>query len=149
MQRQEFSIDIQSPKEKVWSVLWDDKTFRDWANNIDAGMYLVGTLEQGAEVQFVSGNAEYGVTSVVEKLVPNGLVSFRHVQDFVPGSKKPEKKEWVGGEERYTLSERDGGVVTLTIALDTPPEHVENFKNIFPKALERIKELAEGEALRG
>jgi hypothetical protein len=25
-----------SPRDKVWSTLWDEKTFRDWAGIIDA-----------------------------------------------------------------------------------------------------------------
>jgi uncharacterized protein YndB with AHSA1/START domain len=42
MQKQQFSIEIKTPREKVWKTLFEDKTFRDWANNIDEGMFLVG-----------------------------------------------------------------------------------------------------------
>jgi hypothetical protein len=31
-----ISIEITAPRDKVWSTLWDEKTFRDWAGIIDA-----------------------------------------------------------------------------------------------------------------
>ncbi len=44
--------------------------------------------------------------------------------------------------ESYSLTE-NGNLTTLTIALDVPPEQEEAFKDILPKALERVKVLAE------
>ena len=42
MKRLRFSIDIDAPREKVWKVLWEDTTFRDWADIVDKGSYTVG-----------------------------------------------------------------------------------------------------------
>jgi hypothetical protein len=47
--------------------------------------------------------------------------------------------------ESYSLGEKDG-VTTLTVATDVPPEQVETFQIRFPKALERVKILAEKKA---
>ncbi|HEY0908509.1 MAG TPA: SRPBCC domain-containing protein [Candidatus Paceibacterota bacterium] len=142
MQKLQFSTQINAPKEKIWNILWDDKTFRDWANNIDPGMSLSGKLEKGAKVRFVGGDPKYGVTSLVENLVPNELVTFRHLADAAEGDKPEREHEWTGGQETYSLSEQNG-ITTLTIVLDTPPEQVENFKERLPKVLARIKELSE------
>ena len=139
MKKLQFSIEIKATKEKVWNTLWDDNTFRDWANNIDEGMYMIGIMEEGNEVQFMSPTG-YGVTSLIKKLVKNQFVSFRHMADTKDSGLR--EKEWTGGEESYSLKECDG-ITTLTVALDTPPEQVENFNNSLPKALKRIKELAE------
>ncbi|HEY1037604.1 MAG TPA: hypothetical protein VGE62_03395 [Candidatus Paceibacterota bacterium] len=142
MQNLQFSIDIRAPKEKIWNILWDNATFRDWANNIDPGMYLAGTLEEGAEVQFCSASAEYAVRSLVEKFVPTEIASFRHLADTMNGGTEEREHEWTGGVESYALTEHDG-VTTLSISSGTPPEQVENFNAIWPKVLGRIKELAE------
>lgn len=139
MKKLQFSIDIEAPREKVWSILWDDKTFRDWANNIDEGMYMTGDLKEGNEVQFMSPNG-FGVASFVSKLAVNEFVSFQHMMDTRDGEER--EKEWTGGTESYSLTEKDG-VTTLTIESGTPPEQEENFTIRLPKALQRVKILAE------
>ena len=53
MQKMQFSIEIEAPKEKVWQTLWEDKTLRDWGNIIDEGLYMVGEMAEGSEVQFI------------------------------------------------------------------------------------------------
>ncbi len=142
MQKLQFSIEIKTSKEKVWNTLWEDKTLRDWANIIDEGLYMAGVMKEGAEVQFISSIGGYGVTSLVEKLIPNEFVLFRHMADTKESGKEEREKEWTGGQESYSLTERDGAT-TLTVELDAPPEQVETFEERLPKALKRVKELAE------
>ena len=109
MRKLQFSIEIKSPKETVWKTLWEDKTFRDWANIIDEGMYMTGDLKEGNEVQFISPSGT-GVTSLVDKLTVNEFVSFRHMMDTQDGGEW--EKEWTGGTESYSLTE-NGGVIVL------------------------------------
>lgn len=137
-----FSIEIEAPRKKIWEVLWGEKTFRDWASIIDEGTYMVGELKEGSEVQFISSVGGYGVTSLVEKLIPNEYVSFRHNADTQDSGSKEREKEWTGGTESYSLAENEG-VTTLTVEVDVPPEQEETFKERQPKALEHIKLLAE------
>lgn len=139
----QFSIEITAPRENVWVTLWEDKTFRDWANIIDEGTYMVGEIKEGNEVQFISSASGYGVTSLVEKLTPNEHVSFRQISDTKDSGRREREKEWAGGRESYTLTE-EGGITTLTVELDVPPGQTEAFKVRFPKALQRVKALAEG-----
>ena len=61
----QFTIEIKAPKEIVWNTLWDDKTFRDWANNIDEGMYMTGGLKEGNEVQFISPSGNGVISKVI------------------------------------------------------------------------------------
>jgi uncharacterized protein YndB with AHSA1/START domain len=55
MDEMKFSVEIDAPREKVWATLWQDETFREWASVIDPETYMVGELEEGSEVQFISG----------------------------------------------------------------------------------------------
>ena len=142
MQKQQFSTKIEAPRERVWSTLWGDKTFRDWASIVDEGTYMVGELKEGSEVQFISSVSGYGVTSLIEKLVRSEFVLFRQMADTKDSGEREREKEWTGGTESYSLAENDG-VTTLTVNIDVPPGQEETFKNIFPKALERVKILAE------
>ena len=142
MKKLQFSIKIKAPKEKVWNTLWDDKTFRDWASIIDEGTYMVGEIKEGNEVQFISSVNGYGVTSLIEKLVPNEFVLLRHMADTKESGREEREKDWTGGTESHSLAEIDG-VTTLTVTFDVPTELEETFQVRFPKALERVKILAE------
>jgi len=142
MKEIQFSIEINASKERVWATLWEDETFRDWANIIDEGTYMKGVMKEGNEIQFISSVNGYGVTSLIEKLNPNEFVLFRHSADTKENGQRERKKEWTGGIESYSLTEKDG-VVTLIIKIDVPVEHEEIINIRLPKALECIKTLAE------
>lgn len=144
MNEMQFSIAIHATKEKVWETLWQDETFRDWASVIDPQTYMVGELKEGNEVQFISAANGYGVTSMAEKVVPSQYLLLRHHADTQEVGKRERANEWTGGTESYTLAEKDG-TTTLTVAFGVPPELEEYFKVNYPKALERVKVLAEAE----
>ncbi len=141
MKEMRFAVDIHATKEKVWDTLWQDETFREWAGIIDPGTHLVGDLKVGGEVQFISANG-YGVTSLVEELVMNEFLLLRHQADTQEYGQQGREKEWTGGAESYTLTEKDG-MTTLTVAFGVPPDLEEYFKINYPIALARIKQLAE------
>ncbi|HYF97005.1 MAG TPA: SRPBCC domain-containing protein [Patescibacteria group bacterium] len=142
MKETRFSVEINANKETVWDTLWQDETFRQWAGIIDPGTYMAGELKEGNEVQFISSRNGYGVTSLVEKLVANEFLLLRHSADTQEDGKSERAQEWTGGTESYSLAEKDGAT-TLTVAFDVPPEQEEYFKVNYPKALERVKVLAE------
>lgn len=142
MQTQEFSIQIHSTKERVWEVLWNDVTFRNWSGLIDEGTYMKGELKEGEEVEFISAVSGYGVTSFVEKLVPCEYVLFRQMVDTKESGEDVREEEWTGGTESYALTEHDG-VTTLTVTTEVPPSQEDTMRERIPKALERIQELAE------
>lgn len=142
MNELQFSTAIHAPRHTVWNTLWQDATFRDWAGLIDPGTYMVGELKEGNEVQCLSAENGYGVTSLVEQLVPGEFLVLRHTADTQDTGAREREKEWTGSTERYSLTE-DDGLTTLTITFDIPPSQEAYFKATYPKALERIKALAE------
>ena len=142
MKKIQFSIEINASKERVWATLWEDATFRDWANIIDEGMYIEGIIKEGNEIQFISSVNGYGVTSLVEKLNPNAYILFRHSTDTKESGQQERQKEWTGGTESYSLSEKNG-VAALIMKTDVPEEQEETFNIRIPRALDRIKTLAE------
>ena len=142
MKEIQFSIEIKASKERVWATLWEDITFRDWANIIDEGTYMKGVMKEGNEIQFISSVNGYGVTSLVEKLNRDEFVLLRHSADTKESGQQEREKEWTGGTESYSLTEKNG-VTTLIVKTDVPQEQEETFNIRFPIALERVKTLAE------
>lgn len=142
MKQMQFSVQIQAPKEKVWRVLWNSETFKDWASLLDPGTYIEGELKEGNEIQFISAENGYGVTSFVAKLVPNELLLLKHKADTQNFGENNRDNQWTGTEESYSLVEKDG-ITELTGTFDIPPELEEYFSEAYPTAFNRIKELAE------
>jgi len=140
-----FSLTINASKQKVWDTLWQDNTFRQWAGIIDPGTYMLGALKEGGEVQFISAENGYGVTSLIEKCVPGEYLLLKHSADTQDTGASTREEEWTGGNESYTLTEQ-GGVTTLTAVFDVPPQQEEYFTTAYPKALECVKRLAETNA---
>lgn len=56
------SITINAPREKVWHVLWDDASYRDWCSLFSAGSFFDGKLELGEKIRFLGPNPEDGST---------------------------------------------------------------------------------------
>lgn len=141
MQKLHFTIEIKASKEKVWKVLWDDASFTDWTSVFAEGSYAVSDWKEGSKIQFIDPKSNAGMSSVIEKLVPAEYMSFRHIAEIENGKKQP-PKEWSGAHENYTLAEHEG-ITTLIVDLDTIEEYKDMFEEKFPKALQRVKELAE------
>lgn len=142
MKEFQFSIEINASKERVWATLWDDETFRDWANIIDEGTYMKGVMKEGNEIEYISSVNGYGVTSLIEKMNLNEFILFRHGADTKESGQQEREKEWTGGTESYSLTEKNG-VTLLSVKTDVPEGMEEIFNDSLPRALERIKILAE------
>ncbi|WP_373482801.1 hypothetical protein [Acetobacterium sp.] len=70
------------------------------------------------------------------------FVLFRHSTDTKESGQQEREKEWAGGTESYFLAEKNG-VTKLIVKTDVPQEQEETFSIRFPRALGRIKALAE------
>lgn len=142
MKELQYSTTIKAPREKVWATLWEDESFRDWAGLIDEGTYMEGQMAEGKQVRFISSVNGYGVTSLIDELRLYEFISFRHSADTKERGQQEREKEWTGGRESYSLTEKDGTTL-LTVKTDVPQELIEIFGIRLPLALERIRALAE------
>ena len=142
MTRLHFSIDIDAPRERVWSVLWDDQTYRDWTSAFAQGSHVVSDWNEGSRVQFLDPSGS-GMVAVIEQKVPNERMTFRHLAEIKDGQEQP-PAAWAGAREIYTLEDNGRGT-TLGVDLDTVDEYSKMFEEAFPKALERVKALATGQ----
>ena len=145
MQKINFSTDINAPKEKVWQTLWDDANYRKWTSAFTEGSHAVtDNWKEGSEVKFLDPKGS-GMVSKVAANRPNEFMSFEHlgeIKDGVEDRDSEKVKEWAGAKENYTLKET-GGVTKLDIEMDISEEYKDMFTQMWPKALEQVKALAE------
>lgn len=139
-----FSEDIEASKEKVWEALWEDDNYRQWTSVFSEGSHAVSEWKEGSSILFLGPNGD-GMYSRIAKLEPNNYLSFEHLGTVKDGKKQPENdetKSWAGSKENYTLLESDKGTL-LKVDIGVTEDYEDFFKETFPKALQKIKEIAE------
>jgi uncharacterized protein YndB with AHSA1/START domain len=72
MEKMNFSIDINAPREKVWKTLWEDASYRKWTRVFIEGSHAVTDWQEGSKVLFLDGKGE-GMVSKVQTNRPNEL----------------------------------------------------------------------------
>lgn len=144
MQKLTFSVPIKASKEKVWKTLFEDETYRKWTSPFAEGSYAETDWKEGSKALFLSPNGD-GMVSRIETHRPNDYLSILHlgvVKNGVEDTTSEEVKAWAGAHENYTVKEANG-VTTVSIEMDSTEEYKSYFEETWPKALAKLKEIAE------
>ncbi len=149
MQKIHFSKQIHAPREKVWDVMLGDKTYRQWAEAFSPGGYYKGDWNEGSKILFLGPDPKTGieggmVSRIKESRKPE-FVSIEHlgiVNNGIEDTTSEDAKKWTPAFENYTFTEKDGGT-QLDVDLDIVDEMKEAFEEMWPKALELLKVIAE------
>lgn len=145
MERLTFKTTIDAPREKVWSVLWNETTYREWASVFAPGSDFQGDWQEGSKILFVDGSVS-GMVSRIARRRENEFMSIEHlgeVHDGVEDITSDKVKQWAGAHENYTLKDVDGKT-ELIVETDMTEDFKDYFVKTWPKALEKLKGIAEG-----
>lgn len=144
MEKQEFKIAIDAPREKVWKVLWTEDSYRAWTAPFSEGSHAITDWKKGSKVLFLDGKGA-GMVSTIDESIPYQYMSFKHlgvVKNGIEDTDSEEVKGWAGAHENYTLKDLQGKT-ELVVDMDINDEFKDYFSATFPKALQKVKELAE------
>ncbi|WP_143306229.1 SRPBCC family protein [Chitinophaga vietnamensis] len=144
MPNKQFSILINAPRNKVWDVLWTDDSYRQWAAIFYEGSCAKTDWKKGSKIHFVD-STDSGMVAEVAESIPGEYMSIRHlgtVTNGVENYESADAQEWNGSLENYTLREKNGQT-TLEVQMDIAQDYLSYFEDTWPKALQKIKELAE------
>jgi hypothetical protein len=148
MNKLNFSISINAPKEKVWNIMLDPNTYRAWTEVFAPGSHYVGNWEKGSKILFLAPAKSGQMGGMVSRIKENRkyeYLSIEHcgmVSDGMEDTSSDEVKAWAGALENYTFKESKGET-ELFVEMDSAEEFWDMFKNIWPVALQKLKELAE------
>lgn len=145
MEKLTFNVHINAPQEQVWQSLWEDASYRSWTAVFHEGSHAVSDWQEGSKILFLGpdGNGGTGgMTSRIAKLIPNDTMIFEHLGEVKNGV-EDFSKGWTEAFEKYFLRQSADGGTELNVELDTVGEYVSYFQETFPKALAKVKELAE------
>ncbi len=152
MEKMHFSIVINAPKEKVWKTMLDKDTYKKWTDVFMPGSHYVGDWSKGSKILFLAPDETgkmSGMVSQIKENQPYEFVSIENigiVQDGKEDISSKEAKEWAGALENYTFKEIDGTtevLVDLFAVEDVADNYKEMFQDMWRKALQKLKELAE------
>ena len=149
MQKLHYSIVINAAVSTVWSTMLDDITYRQWTEAFAPGCYFKGDWNKGSKILFLASgeHGESGMLSRIKENRKHEFLSIEHlgtVQNGNEDTSSEEAKAWAGALENYTFAEKNG-VTELLIGLtgNIADEFVTMFNDMWPQALQKLKELSE------
>jgi hypothetical protein len=148
MEKLHFSINIHAPKEKVWDVMLGEESYKKWTDVFMAGSYYEGDWNEGSKMLFLAPDESGKMGGMVSRIKENRLyeyISIEHlgmVQNGIEDTSSDDVKKWAGALENYTFKENNGTTEVL-VDLDSNEEYKEMFEGMWPKALQKLKKLAE------
>lgn len=145
MEKLQYRISINAPKEKIWETLWNKETYEQWTSPFHSGSSIkTDNYKKDSKVLFVDQEGNGMIARIAEN-IPNKFMSFEHLGEIIGGVEdtvSEKVKAWAGSHENYTLNENNGHT-DLEVEMDITPEFAAMFNDIWPKALAKVKEISE------
>jgi uncharacterized protein YndB with AHSA1/START domain len=144
METLHFVIYIKAPVEKVWDTMFDSDTYQQWTAAFQPGSRFEGSWEQDAKIKFVDGSNS-GMISRIKENSKHLRMVIEHlgvIHDGVEDTTSPEAAEWAPALETYTFGVKNEGT-ELKVDMEVQEEHRSMFEDMWPKALQALKKLAE------
>jgi uncharacterized protein YndB with AHSA1/START domain len=148
MEKLQFKIDIKADVDKVFNTMLGQDTFKQWTAVFNPSSSLEGDWRKGSKMRFIGVNKKgkkEGLVGEVKENIPNKFVSVQYI-GLLDGENEitagPEVDGWVGSYENYAFDKKDG-TTTVTVDLDVTYEFIDYFNKTYPKALDKLKEIAE------
>jgi hypothetical protein len=149
MEKLHFNIEINAPREKIWHTMLDNATYSQWTTSFNEGSYYKGDWSKGSKIIFLGPDPETGKEGgMVSRIAENKLYEFISIEhlgimdDGVEDTTSEEVKKWTPSFENYTFKEVNGKTIVL-VDMDINEGYKEMFEEMWPKALQKLKELAE------
>lgn len=146
METLHFSIFINAPVSKVWETMIGEDSYKKWASEIgnveSEGSNYEGSWDKGAEIKFLAADEDGTFSGMIGKIAENKLHEFISIEYTTALYKNEPMEGWAGMHENYTFTEKDGGT-ELKVDLDVQEEVKQDMVEGWPKALNKLKELAE------
>lgn len=141
----EFKTEINAPSKKVWEIMIDPETYKQWTHVSWPDSFYKGEWAKGSDIAFIGPDSS-GTLATLTEFEPYHAIVAKHVAILLSGGKEDrtseDAKKWIGTTESYYFDEKNGKT-NLTIKMKVTPEWEQMFNDGWPKALEKLKEISE------
>lgn len=150
MKKLHLEIHINATQEKVWETITTLNYYQEWTKEFNPTSTFEGGWNTGDSIRFigVDEKGEKGgmISEIAESRKPE-YISIRHLGYIMNGQEDTTSdavKAWAPAYENYTIRQEGEGV-TFIVDQDLEDSYEEMFKELWPKALQKIKEISERE----
>jgi uncharacterized protein YndB with AHSA1/START domain len=144
-----FDAMIQAPVEKVFTLMFAEETYSEWAKIFNPTSYCIGDWQKGSLMKFLGtdeeGKAGGMITKVAER-IENQCLLLEHIGVIKDGEELlegPAVDAFKGAREQYYYAAFSADTTALQVVMDSTGEWDEYFMSTWPTALEKIKEICE------
>lgn len=151
-----FEITIHAPVAKVWDTMLGQETYPVWCSEFNMTPETVtwyeGNWQEGSKIKFLGedkSNPEQGICGMTSEIAENRLhefISIRHLGYIMNGQEitdTPEIQAIMPSYENYSFQKIDETTTTVQVYMQSDPNYTEMFAKMWPKALEKLKEICE------
>jgi hypothetical protein len=148
----QFTIDINATAISVHEMmlgLKDKATYEAWTATFNPTSTFEGTWEQGSKMYFLGFDENGKKGGMISKIVENQKGKFVSILHYgmldgdIEITTGEQVEKWTGGHENYTFEENNG-LTKLTVHIDTLDDYLDYFNGTYPAALQKLKDLIEG-----
>ena len=149
MNKISHSIIIKARPEVVWETVIDPIKYMKWTYVFSEGSYFEGGWNEGDSIHFLTKSEGEGLAGMVGEIAEvryPEFISIRQigfVSNGVVDTTSDSVKEWAPAYENYTLDLIDEHHTKFTVDVETQEEYTEMFDDVWPKALELLKDISE------
>lgn len=142
-------VDIKASREAVWETITDLNKYKRWTCVIHVRSFFEGSWNKNETIRFLiinkNGKKE-GMVSEIAEIRMHEYLSLKHlgyVIDGIDDTSSEEIKTWAPSFENYTLFKLDDQHTRFKVDMDILDDYYTMFTDLWPKALENIKKIAE------
>jgi uncharacterized protein YndB with AHSA1/START domain len=144
----ELTKQIDASPEKVWNAITNKENYEEWTRaSFDPTSTFIGDWSEGSEMKFVGSENGGMLTRVVksEKNKTIEMISEGIIENGVVDKDSENAKQWTGAQENYYLTDLGNGVTEFRLHQQVNDEYFQEFSEMWAKALEMLKLIAERE----
>ncbi len=142
--RIQFYSIIASPASRVFELMTEPQSYKQWASAFMEGSCFEGSWQQGQRIRFLGPGGDGMVAEIAENR-RDEFISIRHLGFIAEGVEDTMSEAacaWTGTYENYTFATTPEGT-KLTVDQDVTVEIESYMVEAWPKALAKLKALCE------
>jgi uncharacterized protein YndB with AHSA1/START domain len=142
MTKLHYTITIQAPRALVWETMLAPETYRQWTTAFCAGSYYEGSWEKGSIIRFLSPSGE-GLRAEIAENRHHEQISILHKACITATG---DEVMLDPSFENYNFGDSGSGT-ELQVEADTDEKYEAMFAHMWPRSLEALKALCEGQPI--
>jgi uncharacterized protein YndB with AHSA1/START domain len=149
MKKIHTSIEIKCTQAEVWDAIVNNEKYRLWTATFSPGSHFKGGWNKGDKILFLGpgeDGAVSGIVSEIAKSIYPSYISIQHnsyITNGVEDTTSEAVRAWFPAYENYSIEKIDDTTTRFTVDMDSEDQYYEMFLELWPKAVQVLKEVVE------